>query len=467
MPKRSKAQVDSKIRVEGLSVVEPNAAGIDIGAEEHWVAVPPHLVKSESVRTFSAFSEGLNQLADWLVTLGITTAAMESTGVYWVPLYELLEARGIKVCLVNARHVKNVPGRKTDVKDCQWLQKLHSFGLLQASFRPGAAFVQLRTYLRHRGNLMESASHHIQHMQKALTLMNVQLHHAVSDITGVTGMAIIRQIVAGNHDAAKLAKLRDARCEKTEAEIEAALRGQYREGELLVLRHAVELYDSYQDRLAECDEAIKKQLEVLRRTIDVEEVRKLPQAKTHRKKKRTKEFVHDVREQLFQIARGVDLTQVPGLGQLTALQLLSEIGTDMSRWPTEHHFVSWATLAPSNRITGGKRYASRRPASAHRVAQILRMAAMNAGKTSTAIGAFFRRMSIRIGTPKAIVATAAKLARLIHKMLRDQCSYVDPGIAAYEQAQRDKYVRTLKRRAAALGMALIPAPSPLVAITTG
>jgi transposase len=456
-----KGKRKKRIRVDfdALSVIEPNAAGIDVGSAEHYVAVPPGR-DPEPVRRFSTYTEGLHELVDWLIACQITTVAMESTGVYWIPLYELLEARGIKVCLVNARHVKNVPGRKSDVLDCQWLQRLHSYGLLQASFRPEAAFVTLRTYLRHRGALMKEASAHVQHMHKALDLMNVRLHVAIADVTGLTGMRIIRDIVAGQHDPEVLAEHRDWRCRASKTEIIAALRGQYRPEYLFVLRQALELYDVYQAKLAECDREIEKLLAELQSTlVSQDEIPALPAPKTVRQKRRAKEFLPDARAAIYYITQGVDLTAAAGLGDLTALQILAEIGTDMTRWPTAKHFAAWATLAPSCRITGGKRFHARRPPSAHRVAEILRLAAVNAGRTQTAIGAFYRRLSARIGAAKACVATAAKLARIIYTMLKNRTGFLDAGADIYEQRYRNRVLHNLKRRAAALGYQLTPLPA--------
>ena len=454
---------------QGLAVVEANAAGIDVGASEHWVAVPSGRAEN-SVRTFSAYTQGLHELADWLKECGVTTVAMESTGVYWVPLYSLLEARGFRVCLVNARHVKTVPGRKSDVIDCQWLQKLHSYGLLRASFRPEASIVGLRTLLRHRENLMKNASAHVLHMQKALTLMNVQIHRAIADITGVTGMRIIRDIVAGNHDPEKLAEHRDHRCKADKKEIAEALRGEYQADQLFVLGQALGLYDGYQRMIAECDVEITRVLDALQRTAPEAE----PPAPTKRrhKKTRAKEFLPDVRAPLFRLT-GVDLTATVGLSDLTILQIIAEIGTDMSRWPTVHHFVSWATLAPGCRITGGKRFKSHRPPGAHRLAQILRMAAVSASKTETAIGAFYRRLAARKGAGVAVVATAAKLARVIYSMIKKRVPFADPGVEAFDARHRDRVLRSLKRRAAALGLQLVanpvesPTPTSEVALSEG
>lgn len=442
-----------------LKQLEPNAAGIDIGATSHFVAVPPDR-DEQPVREFSAFTAGLHELADWLQASRVTTVAMESTGVYWVPLYDLLEERGIEVFLVNAQHVRGVPGRKSDVLDCQWLQQLHSYGLLRRSFRPDADFLVLRTYLRHRGDLIDARSSLVQQMQKALTLCNVQLHHAVTDITGETGMRIIRDIVAGNHDPKSLAKHRNYRCNSSQDQIAEALRGEYRQDHLFLLRHALELYDAYGQKLAECDQVLETLLEQLVQTHCAEVQRPpLPQPSKKQAKRRPKEAQFNIREPLYQLV-GVDLTAIPGLNELSALQLIGEIGIDMARWPDPHHFVSWTTLAPSCRITGGKAKHTRRPASAHRVAEILRMAAMNAGRTASALGGFYRRLALRAGKGKAIVALAAKLARTVHAMIRTGAAYQDAGATAYEERYRDRVIRNLERRAKALGLHLVPATQP-------
>jgi transposase len=445
-----------RIDVEALSQVAANAAGIDLGGSTHWVAVPPDR-DEQPVREYSAYTRGLHEIADWLRDCRVTTVAMESTGVLWIPLYEILEKRGFRVCLVNARHVKNVPGRKSDVLDCQWLQKLHSYGLLHASFRPTEDFAKLRTYLRHRETLMLSASAHTQRMQKALTLMNVQLHRAIADVTGDTGLRIIRDIVAGQHDPKALAKHRDHRCKANEEEIAEALRGEYREEHVFTLHQSLQLYDAYQASILACDQQIAQLLDHLRQSLPSVPLPPL-QPKTRRKKKRAKEFLPDVRESLQALTLGVDLTVTTGLGDLTALQLIAEIGTDMSRWPSAAHFVAWTTLAPSCRITGGKHLASKRTRSAHPVARILRLAAVNAGKTQTAIGAFYRRLAASKGNAKAVVATAAKLARIIYAMLSKHTPFADPGAAFYEQRHRDRVVRNLKRRAGQLGFTLVQVP---------
>lgn len=438
-----------------LPILKANAAGIDIGSAEHWVAVPIDRA-DEHVRSFSALTHGLHELADWLQACGIQTVAMEATGVYWVPLYEILEERGIEVCLVNARHVHNVPGRKSDVLDCQWLQQLHSYGLLRASFRPSADFVALRTYLRHRESLLRSNARFIQQMQKSMTLMNIKLDRVVTDVAGDTSMRIIRDIVAGQRDPVSLARHRDPRCKASEAEIADSLRGEYRVDLLFTLRHSLELYDVHQQRLVECDVEIQKLVDAIAVSMPAVEP---PRAATKVRRDRRRDSKLNVHASLHRIAGGVDLYQVAGIAELTAVQLIAEIGTDMTAWPTAKHFASWTTLAPGCRITGGKRYRHKRPHSAHRVAQILRMAAVSAGRTQSAIGAFYRRLSGRIGKAKAVVATAAKLARIIYALLKNGTRFEEAGADAYEQRYHDRVLRNLKRKAHALGFDLVEKPA--------
>lgn len=453
--KRRNRRRSTSARGRDLKAIELNAAGIDIGAASHFVAVPPDR-DAEPVREFSSFTSGLHALAEWLKACGVTTVAMESTGVYWIPLYDLLEERGIEVFLVNAQHIKGVPGRKSDVLDCQWLQQLHSYGLLRRSFRPDADFLKLRTYLRHRGTLVDARSSLVQQMQKALTLSNVQLHHVVTDITGETGMRIIRDILTGNCDPISLAQHRNFRCKASADEIADALRGEYREEHMYLLRHAVELYDAYGAKLADCDRVLERLLLqfVHKHCADVQLPPLHPPAR--KPQRRPKEAQFDIRGPLYQLV-GVDLTAIPGLNELSVLQLVGEVGIDMTRWPTADHFVSWTTLAPSCRITGGKAKPTRRPASAHRVAEILRMAAMNAGRTTSAFGGFYRRLAMRAGKGKAIVALAAKLARIIYAMIRNRTPFEDGGAAAYELRYKARIVRNLQRRAQDLGYHLVPA----------
>jgi transposase len=409
--------------------------------------VSPELA-TEPVRTYQSFTDDLHRMADWLVDLGITTVAMESTGIYWIPAFEILEARGIEVLLVNARHVKNVPGRKTDVHDACWLQQLHQHGLLRGSFRPANGVAALRAYLRHRERLLEYAAAHIQHMQKALMQMNVQLHHVVSDITGVTGMKIIRAIVAGRQDPATLAAYRDVRCKASGETVRQALTGHYRPEHVFALRQALELYDSYQAKVAECDHAIEAVLASLKQAAPE---MTLPAAR--HKTRAANEPTFNVRAALFQLL-GTDLTQLHGFGAYTALMLVGECGTDMTKWPTVKHFTSWLTLAPGNKISGGKLLSTKTRRSANRAAKLLRISAVNVGKTQTALGAFYRRLAARVGKAKAVTATARKLAVLFYNALRYGMAYQDPGAAYYEEQYRQRVLKGLRRRAKELGYEL-------------
>ena len=436
-----------------LVAIHRRAAGIDIGATFHVVAVP-HELDPENVRSFRSFTGDLNEMADWLVRLGITTVAMESTSVYWVPLFEILEARGLEVVLVNARDAKNVPGRKTDVNDAQWIQQLHSYGLLRASFRPGAAIVALRAYMRHRERMLEYAASHIQHMQKALMQMNLQLHHVVTDITGVTGMKIVRAIIAGERDPSVLAAHRDVRCKASIATIRAALTGNYRPEHVFALRQAVELYDTYQAKLRDCDVEIERSVRALPRADDGVSPELPPGTPAPKAKKSDPYFeVSTVLRALL----GVDLTQIHGLGPYSAVRIVAECGTDMSRWRTVKHFTSWLTLAPGNKISGGKVLSSRTRRSTNRAATLLRMAAVSVSRTTTALGAFFRRLAVRIGKAKAVTATARKIAVVFYNTLRHGKAYVDPGANYYEERYRRRTIDNLRRRADALGMALVVA----------
>lgn len=434
-----------------LDRLHPHAAGIDCGAAEHYVAVPPDR-DATPVRAFATFTGELQRLADWLTACRITHVAMEATGVYWIPIYELLEARGFLVSLVNARHVKHVPGRKSDVSDCEWLRDLHILGLLRGSFRPAAAIVALRAYLRHRATLIESAAALVQRMQKALVQMNVQLPLVVSDITGVTGLRILRDIIAGRRDPVQLAQHRDYRCRASEADIIAALTGRYQPEHVFVLQQNLELFDRYQQQLAACDAAIETQLTTLSAAVPAPPTALPPARRRHQPHKNDPRF--DIRTPLHQLTH-VDLSQIDGIGPGNALRLIAEIGTDMSRWPTEKHFTSWLTLAPQNKISGGRLLSSRTQPSANRAAAILRLGVMNIGRTSSALGAFYRRLAFRVGKAKAITATARKLAILVYRTLKDHLVYVDPGADAYNAQDRTRVVRRLRQRAEHLGFALV------------
>jgi transposase len=394
-------------------------------------------------------------LADWLTEVGITTVAMESTGVYWIPVFEILEERGFEVLLVNARDTKNVPGRKTDVNDAQWLQQLHQFGLLRGSFRPRQEVVALRAYLRQRERLIEYTASHIQHMQKALTQMNVQIHHVVSDITGVTGMKIVRGIVSGTRDPRELARYRDVRCRASLETIEEALVGNYRAEHVFALKQAVQLYDRYQSLVADCDVEIEQALDRLRQGVEPPQ-NALP--KPRHKTRQPNALKFDVRVALHALL-GVDLTQIHGLGPYVALKLVGECGTDMSRWPTAKNFTSWLSLSPGNKISGGKVLSSKTGRSSSRAASLLRLAAVTVGRTSTALGAFYRRLGARIGKSKAVTATARKIAILFYNTLRYGMEYADPGASYYEERYKRRVLANLRRRAKSLGFTLTEDPA--------
>jgi len=410
----------------------------------------------DPVRSFGTFTGDLHRLADWFEQCGVRTVAMESTGVYWIPVFEILDQRGFEVILVNARDAKHVPGRKTDISDAQWLQRLHEYGLLRASFRLKGEVATMRAYLRQRERLLDYAASHIQHMQKALTQMNLQLHHVVTDITGATGMAIIRAIVAGERDPAVLAAHRDPRCHASAETISQALVGNDREEHIFALTQALELYDVYQAKVALCDVRIEAVLKRLRKASSVP-VGKPPPVRTIKKQANDPAF--DVRTALHGLL-GCDVTQIHGLGPHLALKLVGECGTDLSAWPNAKHFTSWLCLSPSNKISGGKVLSSRTRRSGSRAAALLRLAAVAVGRTETALGAFYRRLSARVGKAKAVTATARKIAVLFYNTLRHGMEYSDPGASHYEERYRRRVITNLERRAKSLGYVLQAVPAP-------
>lgn len=451
--RRQKKELPQDIpRVDPLDQINMNAAGLDIGDEEIYVAVPEGR-DEESVRVFGTFTAHLHTLADWLEACEVTTVAMESTGVYWIPAYEILEERGFEVYLVNARHVKNVTGKKTDILDCQWIQQLHTYGLLQASFRPPEDMAALRSLVRHRGNLIRSATAEIQHMQKALQLMNLKLTNVVSDITGLTGMCIIRDIVSGVHEPEALAKHRDPRCAKSQDEIALSLQGNYKGEHLFELKQALEAYDFYQRQIQGCDEQIEGVYNAFEPQVDIDE-KPLPPSRKKRRKPKDNEPDFDLRLYLYQMA-GVDLTEIDGVNSLTIQVVLSEIGTDMSMWPTVKHFTSWLGLCPHNDKTGGKVIRTHTRKTQSRAAAALRMAASSLSHSHSALGGYYRRMRAKLGAPAAVTATAHKLARIIYAMLKNQTGYQDPGQGYYEEQARQRAIKNLKRKANQLGFQLI------------
>ncbi len=435
-----------------LERIQPDAAGIDCGEKHHFVAVPTDR-DSQPVREYRTVTRELYRLADWLAQCGIKTVAMESTGVYWIPVYEILEERGFEVVLVNARDVHNVRGRKSDVSDCEWLQQLHSVGLLRASFRPAAAIVPLRAYMRERATLVEEVSARIQRMQKALTQMNVMLHTVVSDLTGATGLKIVRSILAGERDPEILAAHRDSRCHASREEIVAALTGNYRAEHLFSLRQNFAAYQFHLQQITECDNAIEALLDTLAAAQPLPTAVLPPARRRNYPKSHEPRF--DIRTPLHRLTGGADLSQIDAIGPQAALQLVAEIGTDMSRWPTAAHFTSWLTLAPNNKVSGGRLLSSRTPPSANRAAVILRRCAMSLARTSSALGAFYRRLAARAGKPKAITATARKLAVVVYRVLSGDLIYQDPGATAYHQLNRSRELKSLRKRAKLLGLDLL------------
>jgi transposase len=460
-PRRTKNLRMRPEPAEPLRVQNPAAAGIDVHGAEHWVAIPVNLAPPAPsdhpanlppyVRRFGACTADLEMLADWLGACGITTVAMESTGVYWIALFELLERRGFQVFLVDPRQTRQVAGRpKTDVLDCQWIQRLHSYGLLAASFRPEDQVVVLRSYLRQRHMLLRYVGQHVQHMQKALEQMNVKLTEVVSDITGLTGMAIIQAILAGQRQPLELAKLRHDNCHRTEAEIARALYGNWRDEHLFALRQAVELCQSYQSKLLECDLAIERHLQTF---ADQSKGQQLP-AKPGRRKRRAKEPQFDVRSALHRFS-GVDLTVIEGIEQNTALTILSEIGRDMSKWPTAKHFVSWLGLCPQANTSAGKSKKRRQRKGSNPAGRALRLAAQGCHHAKNAMGAFYRRIQARCGGAKAVMATAHKIAQRVYRLLKYGEKYVRLEMAKAEQAYAARRLHGIARAAKELGYTLV------------
>ena len=423
-----------------------DAAGIDIGASSHFVAVPEDR-DERPVREFAAYTADLYQLADWLKACGIKTVAMESTGVYWIPLFQVLEERGFEVRLVDARRVKNVSGRKTDVSDCQWLQQLHTYGLLSAAFRPDDDTCVLRSYMRQRDGLVIQAG---QHMQKALELMNVKLTEVLADVSGQTGMAIVDDILAGQRDPSVLAKHRHTRCKHDEETIARALTGHYRAEHLFALRQAVTLYRQCQDLIHECDTEIERFLEDRRPKDDGTPT---PPEQSSARSKNALGF--DAHGHLFRLV-GVDLTAIPGLSTASVLALLAETGIAMDRWRNSKAFASWLGLCPNNKVSGGKVLASKSKQCVNRAARIFRMAAYGLHHAKSALGAFYRRMRSKLGAPKAITATAHKLARLFYSMLKTKKSFADIGQDAYDRTYNQRRIKGLAKVAEQLGFKLVP-----------
>lgn len=435
-----------------LTITHPNAAGIDIGSTSHYVAVPPDR-DDNPVREFPSFTADLNALADWLKSCGVDIVAMESTGVYWIPLFELLESRGFTVLLVNARHVKNVSGRKSDVLDCQWLQQLMTYGLLSGAFRPADAVCVLRSMWRQRGMLLAGQSREVQHMQKALTQMNIQLANVISDVVGETGQKILRAIIAGERDGEVLAAMKNVRIRASTDEIVKSLQGNWRTEHLFALMQALEMFDFIGTQITACDVHLEQQLQDLQ-LHEGEPAKGKQRGRTRNSPK------FDLRAKLFRMC-GVDLTRIDGIDVTTALAVISETGADMSRFPSVGHFTSWLGLCPGTKITGGKVMSSKTKRVANRASQALRMAASSLRSSQSALGAYFRRMCSRMDKPKAIAAAAHKLARLIYTMLTKGEEYTDQGQDYYEERYRESVLRNLAKRAEKMGMKLVLGEQPV------
>src|SRR6266404_886756 len=454
MNRRQRRETMRKIQSEDLSldVIHRNAAGIDIGNESHYVAVPPSR-DSQPVRCYGCTTGELKAMADWLKQRGIQTVAMQSTGVYWVAVYDILEQVGLEVYLVNARDTKNLPGRKSDVQESQWLMKLHTYGLLRNSFRPVQEIRTMRTYWRQRNDLVQSAGRHIQRIQKTLTQMNIQLANVLSDVSGVTGQAIIKAILEGERDPHKLAAFRDSRVKASEEQIAQSLEGNWQEDLLFVLQQEQDGYEFCQKQMAACDQRLEQYLQ---QREDRSGGAKLPEEKRkeRRKKRKGNKPRFDLRTGLFRMT-GTDVTRIDGIDVMTATTILSEVGWDMSKWETEDHFVSWLRLCPDNRTSGDKIIGKGRLPTNNRVSTALKMAASTLRTSQTYLGAQFRRLRSRLDTPVAIKAMAAKLARLIYRMLRYGTKYVDHGSRYYELQQRTREIRRLKLKAATLGFHLV------------
>jgi transposase len=444
-----------------LQTLHPHAAGIDVGSREMWVCVPRGSAPvaedghpaalPPNVRRFGTFTPDLRALAEFLAQAKVTTVVMESTGVYWIPLYDLLQTRGFDVVLADPRQVRRAPGRpKTDVLDCQWLQRLHSLGLCVAAFRPEEPIRVWRAYQRHRANLVRDGARHLLRVQKALEQMNVKLTEVVADVTGATGMGIIKAILAGERDPARLAKLRDPRCKHDEVTIAKALEGTWRAEHLFELGQSLQAYEFHHTQMAECDQRIEEQL----RGMALPEPPEPLAPKRRLRKRKDNEPTYDARRRLYEVA-GVDLTAIEGIEATTALVVLSEVGTDMSRWPSAKQFGSWLGLAPCPRKSGGKVLSAASRPGGNRAAAALRLAARSLRTSQSALGAFYRRVASRRGAPKAITAAAYKLARIIYGMLKHGREYAALGLEAYEQAHQERAIRGLRRKAAQLGLDVV------------
>lgn len=463
--KRKKINKKDHIRsLRSLKAIKPNAAGIDLGSREHWVAGPPRDDDSPNVERFGTTTSELVRLADWLKEQGVVTVAMESTGVYWIPLFEILDNRRFKVVLANARQIRNVPGRKTDMLDCQWLQLLHACGLIRGSFRPSDDICRLRALIRERNTMVDQRSDWVRRMQKYLDQMNVCVHHAVSDITGVTGMAIIRAIVNGERDPHALAGLRDPRCQKSEEQIAEELTGNWRSEHLFNLRQALKMYDQLCAVTADYDTEILAYIATLHPEDPGDTSVPPPTSKT-KARNLAKRGQEPLRQALYRLS-GCDLTSIDGIGVDTASVIASELGLDFSMFPDENHFVSYLRLAPNLSISAGKKVPSKFKASTcTRVSTALRMAALTLRNTKTALGAFYRKVAWRKGASVAVFATARKLAQLVYRLVRYGQTYVDTGAQAYEARYNQRRLKFYTKALNVMGYNVEPSAGKEAALS--
>jgi transposase len=450
MGKKSNRKYRNK---EMLKSIKPNAAGIDIGATELYVAVPGDRDENP-VRHFDTFTEDLHNAAKWLKQCEIDSIAMESTGVYWIPVFQILESYGFDIVLVNARHVKNVPGRKTDVQDCQWLQYLHSVGLLRGSYRPTQEVCAVRSLLRHRNGLVQISSSHVQHMQKALTQMNLQIHNVISDITGVTGLAILDAILLGERDPKKLAALKNGRIKAKTEVIIKSLEGDYRPEHLFTLKQSLQVYRYYRQLVAECDQEIEAHLNEFNSRIDIDK-QPLPPPTSSPRRGKGNEPNFDLRAQMYRII-GTDLTQIDGISAVTAQIFFSEVGSELSKFKSKNHFASWLSICPGNKISGGKILSSRTLPGKNRLTQALKMAAMSLSHSKSYLGNYYRRKRAKNGAPKAITDTAHKLARIIYHLVTTGKQFDESIFHNQEQAHQKHILKSLKTKAKTFGYQLVP-----------
>ncbi len=449
MAKKRKKKTINKI----LHTLKPNAAGADIGATEIFIAVPEDR-DPQPIRNFETFTEDLHAAAKWIKSCGVDTIAMESTGVYWIPVFQIFESYGLDVVLVNARHVKNVPGRKTDVQDCQWLQYLHSVGLLNGSYRPPQKVCAVRSLLRHRDGLVKTAASHIQHMQKALTQMNLQIHNVISDITGVTGLAILDAILSGERDPNKLASLKHKRIKAGKKTIIKSLEGDYLPEHVFTLKQSLQAYRHYHQLMAECDQEIEKHLNNIDSRIDVDE-NPLPPPTSSPRKGKGNEPDFDLRTQMYRIL-GTDLTQIDGISAVTAHVFFSEVGSNVDKFPKPGNFVSWLNLCPGNKISGGKVLSSRTLPGKNRLSQALKMSALSLWHSQSYLGNYYRRKRAKDGAPSAITDTAHKLARIIYHLIKTGKQFDESVFHDQEEAHQKRTLRSLQNKAKSMGYQIVP-----------